>query len=122
MFASFGSIAIKDYAIVKKNINLFLSNMDKKSQIPLRVGRRPLKIFLGFLGFKFKRIPLYTFDFNNKNSVDQNSLVVISAYYYYKKTKDKEFILKNLEKLDKAISWNFYRDLNKDHSNCEDIQ
>jgi len=114
MFASFGSIAIKDYGIVKKNISLFLNSMNKKSQIPLRVGRRFHKIFLGFFGIKFKRSPLYTFDFNNKNSVDQNSLVIISAYNYYKKTKDKEFILKNLEKLDKAMSWNFYRDINKD--------
>ena len=106
LFASLGSLELEDFDIVRENLQLFIDNISKKGQVPLRIGRTVLEVALG----KKKLHPIYTFDFNNKTTVDQNSLLIIIAYEYYQKTKDKSFLKKNSTILKKIMDWNFLFD------------
>ncbi len=113
-FASYGSLELGDYEIVKKNLCLFLDNISKDGQIPLRIGRRPHIFPFVFIGFKIKRKALFTFDFNNKPAVDNNSLFIISFGEYIKKTKELGFLKKNIAKIEKIFNWNFRNDKDND--------
>lgn len=110
LFACLGSLKLEDYDIVEKNLQLFIDNINKKGQVPLRIGRNIVGIVLK----KKKRYPLYSFDFNNKTTLDQNSLLIILSYEYYKKTGDKIFLSKNLDLLKKIMDWNFLNDKDDD--------
>jgi len=110
-FASFGCLKIKDYDIVKKNLEMYLKKMIKSGQVPFRIGPH---IPLNYLGIITKFRARYTNDKSTMRSVDQNSLVIISAYEYIKTTKDKKFLKKHIEKLEKIMLWNFRNDFNKD--------
>ncbi|MEM4397293.1 MAG: GH116 family glycosyl hydrolase [Candidatus Woesearchaeota archaeon] len=116
-FASFGSLSIGDYDIVKKNLSLFLNNLNNQGQVPLRIGKTSIEIVLSYLTKKYdgKRKPIYFIDKGKKFSIDQNSLLIIAFYEYLKKTKDFSFLKENLEKLEKAMQWNFSQDLDKDY-------
>ncbi|MCX6710057.1 MAG: GH116 family glycosyl hydrolase [Candidatus Woesearchaeota archaeon] len=121
-FASFGAIASGDYPIVRKNLELFLSNEDSIGQVPLRIGTK----FIAFkvLGIKFydgtkSRAPRYIIDrnypnFMPKTPADQNSLLIIAAEEYIRKSDDKKFAVDNYEMLKKAMDWNFTLDKNRD--------
>jgi len=115
-FASFGCLKIGDYEIVKTNLQLFQSNMSKTGQLPLRVGRRIHEIILGKLKLRKEHIrkPIYRFDFNNKTTVDQNSLFIICASQYVKTTKDDDYLNSNIHVFEKIINWNFKNDKNND--------
>jgi glycogen debranching enzyme len=110
LFAALGSLKLKDYTIVKENLELFIANIKKDGQVPLRIGRNIIGIFLN----KKKRLPIYKFDFSRKSALDQNSLLIIAAYEYYIKTKDREFLKKNIKKLESIIRWNFLNDEDND--------
>ncbi len=116
-FASYGSLAKEDYDIVRQNLDLFLKNINSQGQIPLRIGKSGLGIVLSYYGFaKYgKRKPIYDTDKTGKKTVDQNSLFIILLYEYYKATKDKNFLIKNIEKIEKVIQWNFLNDKDKDY-------
>ena len=62
-------------------------------------------MLLNFLGIKGKIQPRYTEDKKRNIPTDQNSLFIIAVLNYYEKTKDKEFLEKNYEKIKKAIDW-----------------
>ncbi len=140
-FASIGALELGDHKIVKKNLNLFLEFMRKNGQLPLRIGTYNLawKMLTKKANMKIKRIkdsvffsgpelanPIKNFKvnlkelearyFNDRNKnfpVDVNSLFLVSAYYYIKKTKDKEFGHNNFSQFQKILNRNFRR--NKKH-------
>ena len=117
MFASLGCLEIGDYDIVKKNLILFLKNINNDGQVPLRVGKTPLNIALSYLGIlskKKRRKPIYNNDKSESKTVDQNSLLIIAAHEYIKTTRQYDFIKKNIHKFEKAMKWNFLNDKDKD--------
>ena len=63
--------------MVKKNLELYIKNIIKSGQVPFRIGPQ---IPLNYLGIITKFKPRYNNDKSNRKSVDQNSLIVISAY------------------------------------------
>src|SRR3990167_952507 len=73
-FASYGSLAIRDYDIVRKNLSYYLDHISVE--------------------WKRKRKPYYTTDKNKHKTVDQNSLIVISSHEYVKETGDIGFLKK----------------------------
>ena len=110
-FASLGSLKLKDYEIVKSNLQLYLKNTKQSGQIPFRVGPN---MVLKHLGIESKNAILYENDKSKKKSVDQNSLLIISFYNYIKETKDNDFLKKHIDTVEKIILWNFTQDADKD--------
>ena len=108
-FASYGALALNDYEIVKENLLHFLNNKGSDYQIPLRVGKNALGIVCSYYGWKigFNRIPIYKSDKSHGKPADQNSLFIISAYEYIKKSKDKKFVLDHILDFEKIMLWNF---------------
>ena len=115
-FASFGALELKDFEITKKNLELFVEYQKSNGQIPLRIsiGHSVITKLIGnAYGVKFKEnkkiFPIYYNDkdiiFKRAKSVDPNSLFVITSLQYYKKTRDKEFLMKNYERIKKGIEW-----------------
>ncbi|MEM2121475.1 MAG: GH116 family glycosyl hydrolase [Candidatus Woesearchaeota archaeon] len=116
-FASFGSLELKDYEIVRKNLELFLNYQKQDGQIPLRVsiGQHVLtKLFCDAfkINKKTKNKRLNAIYYNDKDiifkkakSTDPNALFIIITLQYYKKTKDKNFLLENYDKIKKSIDW-----------------
>ena len=97
MWASLGALELKDYGVVKENLQLFL-DFEKEGRIPLRIGNRFL--IQTFLGIKNKH--LYAHYYEDKKgtfSSDSNTLFVIAFYHYYQKTKDRAFVKKNQNNL-----------------------
>ncbi|MBN2881175.1 hypothetical protein JXM83_03920 [Candidatus Woesearchaeota archaeon] len=104
LYASLGSLELGDYNIVKSNLELFLK-FTKNGQVPLRIGDK--NIFLSFLGIHSKKLePQYNQDKGINYAGDSNSLLLIIANEYYKKTKDKEFVKTNKKTLEEILAWN----------------
>ncbi len=97
-FACMGASALKDFEIVKKNLELFLHFQKKSGKIPYHISKK-LK-------------PSYKFFLSNV--VDSNSLFVIAACNYLEKSNDTEFFEKNFEKIKKSMDWLEKQDRNKD--------
>lgn len=140
-FASLGALELGDIKVVKKNLDLFLEFMRPNGQLPLRIGAYNLmwKMLTKKADTKIKRIKDYIFfsgpelanpvksfkvnikelnarylnDRNKNFPVDVNSLFLVSAYYYLKKTKDKSFGIENFANFQKILNRNFR--LNKKH-------
>jgi glycogen debranching enzyme len=114
LFSSWGALAIGDYAIVRKNLSLFLRNQHRNGQIPLRVG--DYFIALKVLGINLRQSlkPRYSQDKYFSYPTDQNSLLIITCLEYLKTTKDKAFILENYDRLKKALRWNLRQDKDND--------
>lgn len=105
-YASLGALELKDYEIVKKNLELFLRNMSDDGQIPIRVGKSTLQQCLSFFGLKTKnQKPQYSQDKGKNPAIDPNILLIITLGKYATKTGDKEFVKKNLEKIHLIIDW-----------------
>lgn len=114
-FASLGSLAIYDNETVKKNLELFLDNISKEGQLPLRIGKSSFGVALSFVtGFQGTRRPIYTIDKSNSRPTDQNSLFIICLYEYMKKTGDHGFFRRALQKAEKIMHWNFMNDRDND--------
>lgn len=114
-FASFGCLVMKDYDIVKKNLNMHLKQITKSGQLPVRIGKTTLGIILAYLGFKPRsNHNIYAADKTKYPAMDQNSLFVISLYKYYKTTEDKKIVRDNIQKIEKILLWNFQNDSDKD--------
>jgi len=108
-FASFGACRLRDFQLIRKMLAMFAYFQKKNGQIPLRIG--DCNIILKFLGIKKhkKRLnAVYTQDKGLNVPVDQNSLFVIAAHNYIKKSNDINFAKHYLKNLEKAIRWNFF--------------
>lgn len=113
-FASWGSLELKDYEQVRKNLLFFIKYQRKKGQIPLRVDKFPL--ILKLIGIKLNRglKPRYLEDKIQSYPRDQNSLFIITALKYIEKTKDKKFARNHFNSLEKAVKWNLSKDRDRD--------
>ncbi|MDP2750807.1 MAG: GH116 family glycosyl hydrolase [Nanoarchaeota archaeon] len=112
-FASFGSAELKDYDVIKHGLEHFINHQKKDGFFPFLIGAK--HFLLKYAGFKVhERIPTYG-DHKSKSAVvDQNSLLVIAALNYIKKSNDKNFAAKYFENLKRAVDWSLSRDKNKD--------
>ncbi|MFC1616846.1 amylo-alpha-1,6-glucosidase [Candidatus Margulisiibacteriota bacterium] len=111
-FASFGSLALGDYEIVRQNLKTILNNSNPQGQVPLRVGQKHL--LLKFIGIKGNPRPRYIEDKGYSIPSDGNSLFIITLKKYIEKTKDLRFLKENFKQIKKIIDWNFSLDEDKD--------
>jgi glycogen debranching enzyme len=112
-FAAFGAVYMNELELVKKELILFIRHQKKSGHIPRLV---PKNIFYRFIFMSTEKIfdnpylsPLLTYF-----SRDQNSLFVICAWEYIKKSKDYEFAKKYFDNFERAVNWNFKHDMDKD--------
>lgn len=101
-FASFGSLEIGDFEIVKKNLQLFLHFQNKQGNTPKRIAN-PLYP-LRYLGLPIseswdKKRPSFASPYYTGISISQNPVLVICFYEYIKKTGNKDFLKDNFAKL-----------------------
>jgi glycogen debranching enzyme len=104
-FAMLGAIAIKDFDVVKKNLELVFSHMKSNGQLPFRIGE--LNMIRRYLKLKNKKIKSrYREDKACSTTTDQNSLFIIAYYEYVMNCKDNEIPAKYFEKVKEIIKWN----------------
>lgn len=115
-YASLGALALGDYEIVKKNLNLYLSYQRDDGQLPMKVGDSRLLCLLRILGFRIrgKRVPAYSEDKARTIPMDQNSLLVICFYNYIKETSDMPFLRENIHRIEQCIQWSLAQDRDND--------
>ncbi|NTV23919.1 MAG: hypothetical protein HGA85_06135, partial [Nanoarchaeota archaeon] len=114
-YASLGSLALGDFDIARKNLDLFISGMKNDGQIPLRIGTTTLGIILSYIGFKqAKRFPVYNNDKSLSPPVIQNSLFLIAFHEYILAANDNAYLKKNISKVEDILSWNFAKDRDSD--------
>lgn len=113
-FASWAALELKDYEIVKKNLLFFIKHQKKNGLLPLRVDKYTL--ILKLIGIRINRglRPRYLEDKMRSYPRDQNSLFVITALDYVKKTKDLEFAKRYFNNFERAIGWNLSKDSDDD--------
>ena len=114
-FASLGALCLKDFTIIRKNLELFIKYQNNAGQIPIRVGDYFIISKILRIKFKQKTRARYTQDKMFSYPTDQNSLFIISFYNYIQKTHDYTFLEKHSTKLKKAIQWNLLCDIDKDY-------
>ncbi len=88
-FATLGANKLRDFEIVKKNLDLFLSFQREDGLIPMFISRKKLKPKYGLLS----------------NAVDSNSLLIIAFADYVRHSRDKLFLEKNYKKISLAMDW-----------------
>jgi len=112
-----GYINLEIIYVVKDNLELFLNNLKSGKQVPFRIGRSTPGVILNYfsIGMDREKKPYYNNDKSKNVSIDQNSLLVISSFEYYIKTKDKKFLENNIYKLKRVLDWNFTQDKDKDN-------
>ncbi len=112
-FASLGSLVLKDYNIVRKNLSLFLK-FTRDGMVPLSIGDSMLKILtqLVFNHYSFpqpkKLIPCYkNHHFYIKRTVplDVGSLLIITMREYFKHTHNFHLLKSNINTLLKIINY-----------------
>ncbi len=114
-YASFGCLAAGDHDIVKSNLSLHMSHMNKHGQLPLRIGATTNGIVLAYFGITpKKRVPIYTIDKSKFPPVTQNSLFIVAFLEYIMKTNDLEYLKNNIQKVEKILLWNFINDKDND--------
>ncbi|MEK7298930.1 MAG: GH116 family glycosyl hydrolase, partial [Candidatus Margulisiibacteriota bacterium] len=114
MYASFGSLSVGDYEVVKTNLQTVMSYMKPDGQLPLRIGQ---KYFL--VKFLFGYSPpvpgaRYTEDKGVSVPVDSNSLFLIVLDRYVQSTKDITFVTHHMAAIKKIMDWNFTQDSDQD--------
>lgn len=109
-YSTFACCKLRDFNIVKKNLELFIKYQRENGQLPLRVG--DYNIFLKFYGIDIvDRIrPRYIHDKYLGFSMDQNPLFIIASLEYIKKSRDYDFTVKHYNNFVKAINWSFEND------------
>ncbi len=114
-YATLGALELKDYDIVKKNFLLFIKYQRKNGQLPLRITYYFLlwKVLFGWR-IKHRLGPRYIEDKIQSYPRDQNSLFIISALEYVKKSGDYKFLKKYFNNFEKALKWNFSNDSDND--------
>jgi len=105
MFASFGALELGDFEVVKKTLNTLLKYQREDGLLPSRVG--DYHVIWKLLGFKQKREfrPRYVPEIGAGDIKDSNSLVIIIANEYVKKSKDLKFGKRIFGKLRKALDY-----------------
>ncbi len=110
-YACLGANRLKDFDIVKKNLQNFIHYQRPNGQLPLRIGQ--YYQLLNFLGANnYKECARYTSDKSGAISTDQNSLFIIAIHDYFNKTGDRKLIKEHFGCILKAIEWNLEK-----HSN-----
>jgi len=106
-FASYGSLVLGDFDIVRKNLDLFTKFQSSSGHIPLRIEERYHGV--GLLGIN---IPHRTLTALYKPSqpwagevIDSNPLYLIALSEYILKSGDRDWAHKNKKSILKAISW-----------------
>ncbi len=106
-YASWGALELKDYEIVKKNLNLFLKNTSSKGHVPIRIGASSFSQTLAFAKLELKNNlkPCYSQDKGFNPAIDPNMLLLITLDRYIEKTNDLEFVKKNIDKIHSIMDW-----------------
>ncbi|MEK6898377.1 MAG: amylo-alpha-1,6-glucosidase [Nanoarchaeota archaeon] len=104
MFASLGVLELGDFGIVKKSLISLLDNQRDDGLFPNRIGINIILKFLWF-GKKMQKKVSYLDDIGHSEVKDTNSLVIIIANEYVKKSGDADFAKKYFEKLKKAVKY-----------------
>lgn len=106
-FASWGALELKNYKIVKRNLETFIKYQKENGQIPIRIGASSVMQWVSILipKIKTKTIGVYNQDKGFNPAIDPNLLFIITIQKYVEKTKDFEFAKKNLIKIHKAMDW-----------------
>lgn len=106
-FASYGALALGDYHIVKKNLDLFSEYQKPIGHIPLRIEERFHT--LAYLGLDVRHKELKAIfkpsQFWANQVIDSNPLYLISASEYVKRSKDYYWMKKNSRHIMNAVSW-----------------
>lgn len=107
-YASFGSLVIGDFAIVKKNLKLYLSHQSPNGNIPKRIAH-PLYPFR-YIGLPIKEDPVnqkpsFQSPYFTGASVSQSPVLIIAFYEYIKKTNDLAFLKQNIRKLEQIFQF-----------------
>ncbi len=112
-FASFGSLVLKDYDIVRKNLSLFL-RFTKNGMVPLSIGDPTLKFFIKlvfnrhFFSQPKKLFPYYKnhhLYLRRTVPLDVGSLLIIIMREYFDRTRDIHFLRNNIKTLLKIIKY-----------------
>ena len=104
-FAILGAIAVKDFQVVKKNLELILSHMKSSGMLPMRIGEKNmLRRYLKLKSHKPK--PRYRDDKGFSITTDQNSLFIIAYAEYVLNSKDNELPSKYFDKVKEVMKWN----------------
>ncbi len=105
-YASWGALELGDYDIVKKNLEIFLKNINDKGQVPIRIGASNIIQTLAFIGIKNKtKKPHYSQDKGFNPAIDPNLLLIITLDKYLEKTNDTAFAKKYLIKTILCLDW-----------------
>jgi len=106
-FASLGACCLKDFEIVRKNLDLFIKYQKANGQIPLRVEEKNHSLSLIGIKVAYKHPrPVY-----NSSQVwageamDPTILFVIAACFYINSSGDRGWFLKNEKSLLRALDW-----------------
>ena len=97
-FASLGATKLKDFDVVKKQLELFVGFQGKQGNIPNQITPG-LRASYRLIGGKV---------------VDATALYIIAFADYIRESKDRNFAEKNFESARKAIEWLKRKDKNKD--------
>lgn len=106
-FASWGSLAIGDIDIVRKNLELFINFQRADGLIPRRVDRYYFMRFKYLTGIKILRKnlkPVY-YGRNFYPNIDPNPLFILTAEKYIKKTNDLKWLNKYFDNIINASYW-----------------
>lgn len=106
-FASFGSIALGDLQITKKNLRLYLDNQLPDGNIPKRIAHPlyPLK----YIGFPITedettQKPSFHSPYFTGRSISQCPVFIVAFLKYFQASNDLSFLKKNITKLEKILT------------------
>ena len=98
LFACFGALALKDYDIVRKNLDLLLNNL-QDGHVALRIGYKSQ--LRKYLGLPSGNAAVHNQDKGSNESYDANSLLLVVAEKYEHETLKKL----DREKLVQVTGW-----------------
>ena len=106
-FAGFGALALGDFKVVKKNLELYLRLQRRNGLLPKRIAH-PLYA-LRFVGLPIReewlrQKPNYRTAYYSGFSLAQNPTFLIAFCQYIEESGDLKFLSENWLKLEKAIS------------------
>lgn len=106
-FATFGACSLKDYKIVRKNLDLFIKYQAVDGQIPLRVEEKKHALSLLGINLPYKQPqPVYnSSQIWAAKAMDPTILFVIAALFYVNSSGDNGWLSKNESNISKAIDW-----------------
>jgi len=109
-FASYGLLALNEFAVVKDTLEAFLDHQTAKGQFPVKL--HSVSVGTRFMHSLFGREQPMAYPMRPKYlsghgtiSLDGQCLLVIAALHYSQKTGDSEFLEAHWDSLARAISW-----------------